>query len=196
MSVTVVHTVKHGESVKELFARIRKSPAHQALDVGVHSEDARRVASSKSPDSNVGGASNGYATPPPSHTDPGPDGVTNAQLAAWHEFGAPLAGIPARSFLRSTMRLHSAKYRRMLGEKYKRFLHNVTYTERMALTEIGIEMVADIRKNILKGIHGVPLKAATVNAKRRAGLPRPRVALYASGALYNAIKATIRGSVL
>lgn len=45
---------------------------------------------------------------------PGADGLTVAELAAIHEYGAPAAAIPPRPFLRHTAEVNRAKFREAL----------------------------------------------------------------------------------
>lgn len=112
-----------------------------------------------------------------------PDGssVSLAELAAIHEFGAPKAGIPARSFLRKTFTDEEGR------EALSRFL---TRTGRQliadkldvktALDQLGAWAVAQIKKRIKEHIPP-PNKPATIKAK---GSSTP---LVDTGQLINAI---------
>lgn len=114
-----------------------------------------------------------------------------AFIARVHEFGTDT--IPQRSFLRSTLATNRAKYialsRTALG-KYT----DGDWTMKKGITSVGIEMQADVKRTIMKNVPP-PLADETVKAKMRKGLSRARIALYASGKLYNAIQYRIVGAV-
>lgn len=86
--------------------------------------------------------------------------MTNAEIGTVHEFGAPAANIPERSFLRSTFRKNKDKYNRLMGA-----LAAAVYSARAgskgALALLGATMVSDIKATIRAGIPP-PLAAATV----------------------------------
>lgn len=108
-------------------------------------------------------------------------GITQAELAVIHEYGAPGAGIPERSFLRRT---HAAKQREWAGLAQQLLVRCAQgrITVEQALGLIGQKASADVRRTITSG-SGVPppLKAATI---RRKGSSRP---LVDTGRLLNAI---------
>jgi len=108
-------------------------------------------------------------------------------IAQVHEYGTRTA--PKRSFLRDTMRLNRQKYDRILKTSAATMLRK-GWDIQTALTQLGVVIVADVRKRIQRGIPPA-LKSATVASKRRKGYAKPHVALYATGALYNAIKAKL-----
>lgn len=119
-----------------------------------------------------------------------------ALIASVHEFGAPEANIPQRSYLRSTMLEGQKRYGSLLKSLLKSWQEGELTLE-AALYRLSVTIVGDVQKRILRGelpdregtIH--PLKPATVASKQRRGLARPGIALYATGRLYNAIKARV-----
>lgn len=112
------------------------------------------------------------------------DGITNAALAAIHEFGAPAAGIPERSFLRSTISRENKKYLKLLQNAGKNALAKVP--AKKSLEILGEIVVADVRKTIDRSIGLKPLKAATVARK---GSSKP---LIDTGQLKGSITAVVK----
>ena len=113
------------------------------------------------------------------------DDLTNVELGAIHEFGAPGAGIPERSFIRSTF---DAKIKQWIGqlEKVGKTIYSTgTGDPKRALGILGEKAVSDMRNTINRGIDP-PLKPATVARK---GSSKP---LIDSGQLKNAITWKIR----
>jgi hypothetical protein len=109
-----------------------------------------------------------------------------AKIAAIHENGTKR--IPKRSFIRATMKQRGKHYR----AKFKTAMENWTAGADLdkELLIIGNQLASDIRKTIIRGIKPA-LADSTIASKKRRGLAKPHVALYATGALYNAIKARI-----
>jgi len=102
------------------------------------------------------------------------------ELAAVHEFGAPRAKIPERSFLRRAMREQEREYKAMAAKLAKAYISGRITYER-ALNMLGAWGAAAI-KNRITGEHiPPPLKPATVEAK---GSDRP---LVDTGRLLNSI---------
>lgn len=103
--------------------------------------------------------------------DHGPD-LTNAELATIHEFGAPRAGVPERSFLRSTADLKRREWLALLVKVLQAAVDGKT-TVQVALELVGQKAVADVVARIRNGA-GIPppLKPATIAAK---GSTRPLV---------------------
>jgi hypothetical protein len=95
--------------------------------------------------------------------------MTNVQLGVIHEFGSPEAGIPERSFIRSTFDSHREGYVERLRKLVKAVYEGKTTIKRI-LGLLGLEMEWDQKNAILKGA-GIPppLAAATIRAKERAG---------------------------
>jgi phage gpG-like protein len=93
--------------------------------------------------------------------------LSNVELAAIHEFGAPRAGIPQRSFLRDTADLKRDEWIAFLVRALK-----VVVAGRMpletALDLTGQRAVADVLARIRqgKGIPPLPLAPATIKAKK------------------------------
>lgn len=83
-----------------------------------------------------------------------PDGLSNVDLAAIHEFGAPSRGIPERSFIRSTVDANRDAYVNFL----KKALNSAMAGERgpaWAFEVLGQKVVADIRNRVTQGA-GIP----------------------------------------
>ena len=91
-------------------------------------------------------------------------GITNAEVGTIHEFGAPRAGIPQRSFERSTFDEKRKKYERAL-EKGAAKIANGSKSTRAVLFELGerarSDMIAKINSNIPP-----PLKPQTIARKQ------------------------------
>lgn len=100
------------------------------------------------------------------------DELTNAELAAIHEFGAPRAGVPERSFLRSTADQKRRQWIDLLTKVLEKAVEGKT-TPQVALELVGQKAVADVVAHIRTGA-GIPppLKPATIAAK---GSTRPLV---------------------
>lgn len=109
------------------------------------------------------------------------DGMTQAKLAAIHEYGAPSVGVPERSFLRSTFDARRDEYIEQLRKLVKDVYVQRISPER-ALGLVGVQAAADIKKGITTG-DGIPppLQAATIARK---GSDRP---LVDTGRLLNSI---------
>lgn len=152
---------KIDRGMKDFVAAIKGGPG--SLDVGVHRDKA--------------------------HERDEAGGPTNADIAKWMEFGDLERGRKPRSFLRSTLSENGAVYSKMMAREFKKYIHH-KQTKDQAMEHLGLRIVADIRKKIIRGI-APSLKPATLQSKRRRGLPRPHVPLFATGAMYNAIEARI-----
>ncbi len=135
------------------------------VSIGVHAEDAGR-------------------------TDP-ESGLSNAVLARIHEYGTET--IPARSFIRAPLRLNQQRYKKLGAELMKRYVSGEVKDLQLAIMPLGYAMLSDIQAALQRGISPV-LKDATVASKRRHGYPRPDVALYATGSLFNSIKIKYEGA--
>jgi hypothetical protein len=114
-------------------------------------------------------------------------GVTQAELGAIHEFGAPKAGIPQRSFIRRAVE----KSKRIDGaiEHLAEQVIDGKESVQSALGQLGAVGAAEVKATITEG-QGVPppLEAETV---KRKGSDRPRVD---SGRLLGSIFWDIEGS--
>lgn len=101
-------------------------------------------------------------------------GIRLSELAAIHEFGAPAANIPERSFLRSTLR--DPEVRNMLrqaGARYASQVRTKAVARREALGKLGAWMVSRVRQSILSG-PGIPPPLAPATVVRK-GSSRPLV---------------------
>jgi hypothetical protein len=99
------------------------------------------------------------------------DGITNAELAAIHEFGAPKAHVPERSFIRSTFDNKRVEYERALQELTCRlFRGELNGAELLvALDGLGSRIAEDIRKRIESAAIRPADEAATEEHKERRG---------------------------
>jgi hypothetical protein len=106
---------------------------------------------------------------------------TNVELAVIHEYGAPAAGIPERSFLRSTFFGGRPTYIAMLRVLLKKVYEQKMELKR-ALGLVGSKIAGDVKRRITQGA-GIPppLKSATIARK---GSSRP---LVDTGQLKNSI---------
>ena len=95
------------------------------------------------------------------------DGETGAlslvEVAAVHEFGAPSAGVPQRSFVRATVDAESAEITR-LQETLGAQMLNGQVTEDQALSLIGAKVASMMQARITTNIPP-PLKPETVDRK-------------------------------
>lgn len=127
----------------------------------------------------------------------GDSGVTNAELAAIHEFGAPGAGVPERSFIRSAMRENRVELRNMAARLARRVVDvrkgtsvAGTLSMRDALEVLGQWGVAKIKAKITSNIPPA-LKPATI-LRKTVGGKRGDVALIDTGQLLNSITHEVR----
>ncbi len=114
-----------------------------------------------------------------------------AFIARVHEFGTDT--IPQRSFLRSTLAANRTRYIALSKTAMQKYVDG-DWTMKKSIASVGIEIQADIKRTIMKGV-APALAEETVKAKMRKGLSRARTALYASGKLYNSIRYRIIGAV-
>jgi len=91
-------------------------------------------------------------------------GISNVNKAAIHEFGAPEANIPERSFIRSTFVQHRDEYGAMLAKLMPRILAKVVSPEQ-AMNLIGMKAVADVNKKVR--VEGVPPPLAPATIERK-----------------------------
>lgn len=92
--------------------------------------------------------------------------LTNVQVAAVHEFGAPAQNIPERSFLRSTMDREKAQILDDMSDAVDHVLQGAPLKQEVE--RVGIYTEIRVRETIRKGIDP-PLSPMTVE-KRRAKL--------------------------
>lgn len=93
-------------------------------------------------------------------------GLTNAELAMIHEFGAPGAGIPERSFIRSTMDAGRSEYLNVLMPKVLRAVLDRRISIYQAFELVGQRMSADVKKRITAG-ESIPPPLAEETVKRK-----------------------------
>lgn len=99
----------------------------------------------------------------PKGTNAYPDGTDTVMVGTVHEFGSPSRGIPARSYLRSTMRDKAKSYKTLFRKLAKKLVdRDITMGKALAL--LGITVQTDVRAKItdistpkLKGRDGNPL---------------------------------------
>lgn len=98
--------------------------------------------------------------------------LTNVEIAAVHEYGAPEAGIPERSFIRSTFAEERETYAALLKKMLPRVIEGKLEVKKM-FDILGAKVVADINRKVRSG-EGVPppLKPATIARK---GSSRPLI---------------------
>lgn len=110
-----------------------------------------------------------------------PDGKkTTADIAQIHEYGAPDAGIPERSFIRSTVNKNQAKYDNHIEKlRDQIFDANTGMTTERALGLIGQEVSGDIKNTIRNGIQP-GLKPATIRRKNAGEIAKATAHLNAS----------------
>lgn len=95
------------------------------------------------------------------------DGVSVAEYAAYNEYGAPGAGIPKRSFLRSTLSDNGDKYKRLLQGALRGLASSgASEPVGMALTAVGREMETDIIEKIKSNVP--PPNAPETRARKEA----------------------------
>lgn len=92
-----------------------------------------------------------------------PADMLMAQLAAIHEFGAPSAGIPERSFLRAAILQNRDKYVRLNRQNIIKMLQNKQSMDG-ALNMLGVVAKGDVQQYIAEGSFA-PLKPATIARK-------------------------------
>lgn len=89
--------------------------------------------------------------------------LTNAELAAIHEFGAPRANIPERAHIRGTFDAKQAEWQALTAKLLKGVLAD-RFTPEQALGILGEKAVADMRAFVRAGVEP-PLKPATIRRK-------------------------------
>lgn len=116
-------------------------------------------------------------------------GVTVIELAAIHEFGAPGAGVPERSFIRAAMKRHEKDLERVTAALARKYITGELSLEK-ALNQLGAVSSAWIKKFIADD-QVMPPTGAEQNTRknRRAGKPddAETTTLIDTGRLMNAI---------
>ncbi|HEV7717122.1 MAG TPA: hypothetical protein VGO53_16105 [Steroidobacteraceae bacterium] len=112
-------------------------------------------------------------------------GMTNAAIAAVHEYGAPARGIPERSMLRGTADANQARYIEMT-RLIARGVAEGRASLRQGLDLLGVTFKGDMQSRISDGI-APPNSPATI---KRKGSSTP---LIASGQMRQSIDHEVRG---
>lgn len=92
-------------------------------------------------------------------------GLTVAQIAAIHEFGAPAANIPERSFLRSTFKIHEEALA-TITRRVARLILAQKMTPVEALNVLGAWGANKVKRQIT-GAGGIPPPLAAATAKQK-----------------------------
>lgn len=93
----------------------------------------------------------------------GSSDLSLVEVAAIHEFGAPEAGIPQRSFIRATVDARASEIAELQHDVAVRVVKGDTSVQ-AGLDEIGSAVAGMVREAIDAGV-GPPLAAATAKAK-------------------------------
>jgi len=80
-----------------------------------------------------------------------PDGTSLIMVGTVHEFGSPVKGIPARSFLRATVKGNKRKYKRDIAKIGKRIVSR-DFDFRKGLNTLGQLVASDVVERISGGI--------------------------------------------
>lgn len=111
------------------------------------------------------------------------DGITMIELAAIHELGSPAAGIPERSFIRSTLTKHPSRVKQtQVSAKLAKKIIAGKMNIDQALNVLGLWAATQVKKGITTEDIPPPLKQSTIDAK---GSTKP---LVDTGRLLNAIQ--------
>lgn len=99
------------------------------------------------------------------------DGLTNAQLAAIHEWG--LGNVSARPWIRPPFLKNRDQYLELLKTAYQKAVRTNRVSEFERVLElIGLKMAADIKNYVTQGSNLKPLAESTI---KRKGSSRPLV---------------------
>jgi hypothetical protein len=88
-----------------------------------------------------------------------------AQVAAENEFGNPRKGIPARSFMRTTVRAKRAEWKALIADWFKQFAQGKLTIEQV-FDRIGLKSSGDIREKITQ-IMSPKLSERTIEARKK-----------------------------
>ncbi len=103
-------------------------------------------------------------------TDTHADGeMTLIEIAATHEFGSEAAGIPERSFIRSTFERRVAKELADFQAKLAKAIVTKGLDPMRALAMLGAWGAAEVKKTITESDLEPPLKPATIAAREHGG---------------------------
>lgn len=112
-----------------------------------------------------------HATPSGDKGSDTRDGITNAELAAVHEFGSRDGRIPERSFIRSTYDAKLASYKEDLKKLVKGIYEQKVTIER-ALGIMGAKMSGDMKRAVTSGA-GIPPPNAPSTLRAKLGKGKP-----------------------
>ncbi len=112
------------------------------------------------------------------------EGLTIGDVASIHEFGAPAANVPQRSFLRSWFDERQDFITSTLRTQFTQVIAGKRTTEQAA-ERIALAFEGDVKQRILRNIPP-PLKPATIARKGSS------LALVDTGQLRNAIRAKVK----
>ncbi len=116
--------------------------------------------------------------------------VTNLLVALVHEYGAPAANIPSRSWLRAWVDENADEVRRRVRELGKRILRGELDADQ-ALEQLGLWIVGSIQARIANKIPP-PLAPSTVAARQAKGHGDDMTPLIDSGQFRQAITSEVR----
>lgn len=83
----------------------------------------------------------------PKGSNPYPDGTSVIMVGTVHEFGSPARGVPARSYLRTTLVERRKEYREMIG-KLAGHIVSGKLTMDKALDLLGLKVQGDVQMKI------------------------------------------------
>ena len=100
--------------------------------------------------------------------DDGKWSIGVVELAVIHEYGAPNAHVPARSFLGSTIGIYRRHYAQLAAELLGKVYEGKLSVER-ALNLLGMQVANDVKRRIEQGLIKQDLAPSTIAAKLRKG---------------------------
>lgn len=119
-------------------------------------------------------------------------GISMVQLGVIHEFGAPKANVPQRSFIRSTADVNKPKYEQRLEAIAKRIVKRPGAVDvRGELFKLGERVRKDIINRIRKAEIKQDLAESTKKAKARKAGGKVEPALIDEGLLIGSISSTV-----
>lgn len=116
-----------------------------------------------------------------------PGEMTNAEIGAIMEFGAPRAGIPERSWLRATADLKRREWLTLL-ERVLRLTVKGRLTIDQALELVGQRAVADIQARIRRGAGIPPPNSPLTIALKGSSLPLVDTGRFVQGISYQVVR--------
>lgn len=110
--------------------------------------------------------------------------LTYGKIASIMEYGCPTSNIPARNFLRNTVRKNGKGWQAFLNKKFRGVIGNSAKSKRVVIL-LAEKIQADARAMITKGRLRPRNAATTIRMK---GFNKP---LYETGAFVDAVIATV-----